>query len=112
MISSLLFSGLLLVQQLSIGSFDPDLQLKTIETDHFHIHYPTTIEDSAFKLANRVEPIYERITQRFHWAPNSKVHVVISDQTDLTNGLSTPNPYNIIYLYATPPRGEHSSRHL
>jgi hypothetical protein len=102
MIQSIALTSLIIIQQ-SFGFFDPDLEWKTISTEHFKIHYHSEIEDSAKKLANRVEPVYDRITDRFEWEPESKVHVVISDQTDSPNGLSSPLPYNIIYLYPPPP---------
>ena len=111
MISFLGILSIVLIQQISFGSYDPDLDWKTIDTEHFYIHYEPDLEASAQNLANRVEPVYRRITKRLQWEPNSKVHVIFTDQTDLANGLSTPIPYNSIYLYPNPPMDDTALDH-
>ncbi|MBN8555540.1 MAG: PD40 domain-containing protein [Deltaproteobacteria bacterium] len=101
-IASQIFS-LALTAQLYLPTFSPRADWKTIETPHFIIHYDSKITEAADRLADRVEPVYQKITKNFQWEPSSKTHIVLSDFTDDANGLSTPIPYNTIYLYAAPP---------
>jgi hypothetical protein len=101
-ILSTLFS-LILTAQVPLPAFNPTLDWETIETEHFLIHYDSQISEGAERLSQRVEPIYRKLTANFQWEPSSKTHLVLCDFTDDSNGLSTPLPYNTIYLYAAPP---------
>lgn len=107
MINSIFFLALSLTSQAQLPAFDPDLSWKTTETEHFYIHYNSELEEAAKRLAVRVEPVYRRLTTKYHWEPSdvwgAKVHIVLVDHTDDSNGMSTPIPYNTVYLYAVPP---------
>jgi hypothetical protein len=104
MISQWIFKFFLVQQAFNLSAdFDHKVEWKTIETEHFYLHYPHSLEDPAYRLSAMVEPIRERLTTKFRWSQADKVHVVLSDFTDESNGLSTPLPYNLIYLYVAPP---------
>jgi hypothetical protein len=82
---------------------DPKLLWKTIETAHFRITYYATEEEIAGHVATLAEGIYERLSPAVGWTPSQKTEVLIADQTDSANGLSTSIPYNTVVLNATAP---------
>ena len=108
-IASLVFS----VVQAANGlpTFDPNVDWQSIETEHFYIHFDPLLAEGALRLSERVEPIYSKLTQKYHHEPDGKIHVILSDISDETNGVSTPLPYNAIYLYATPPHEDSALDH-
>ncbi len=102
---SFLFLAFSLVSQdfANLPEFDHSLDWKTHETEHFLIHYPPSLVEPAARMVEIVEPVHTRLTTKFKWEPSSKVHLVLTDFVDDSNGLATPVPYNAIYLYITPP---------
>ncbi len=100
--------ALALSAQFSFLDFDPHADYRTIQTTHFYIHYDAPSEEQAQRLAARAEFIYERITKKFSYKPFAKTHLVLVDNTDESNGLATPLPYNTIYLMAPPPTDDSS----
>lgn len=86
--------------------YDPDLTWTTRVTPHFYIHYHQGLEGLAERLAGVAEAVYARETPRFGWAPKGRTHVVLTDQTDLANGLTTVVPYDLVVLNATLPDGD------
>ncbi len=93
---------------LGLPAFDPRVEWLTLETRHFYIHYERSIDPIAQRVAGLFEEAHTVLTPRFKWEPSSKVHVVLNDSSDESNGLSTPLPYNAVYLYIAPP-GDTSS---
>ncbi len=83
--------------------YDPRLQWKTTETEHFLIHYHSELASLIPQLAQQAEAIHHQESAFFGWRPASKTHIVLSDRIDIANGMATPLPYNTIYLFATPP---------
>ena len=82
---------------------DPRLVWKTIETAHFRITYYSTEEDVVEHIAALAESIYARLVPAVGWTPSEKTEVLVGDQTDSANGLSTAVPYNTVYLNVTAP---------
>ena len=106
MILTKIFFSFLITQQFPINAADPQLEWKTKTTKHFYIHYESGSEEIASRTAKIAEPIYRRLTQKLRWEPSSPVHVVLNTTSLNANGLSTPIPYNAIYLdVATPDEG-------
>ena len=64
----------------------PDLTWQTIETAHFAVHYHTGAERSAREIARIAESIYVPVTTMYQHEPDSKVHLVIRDHDDYSNG--------------------------
>ena len=91
----------------SAASYDPKLHWKTASTEHFHLNYPETVEQSTVHLsAKYFEEAYSLHTKTFNWKPRGKVEVVLIDNTDEANGLTSILPYNWIILYVVAPRAE------
>lgn len=91
---------------------------KTIETDHFIVHYwqpgDTAGQSESGQLhlgdvAQRVAVLAERahtvLTPALDHIPNEKTIVFLTDDTDNANGFAGVLPRNAITLYATAPGG-------
>jgi len=86
--------------------YAPDLAWRTRTTAHFAIHYHQGLEGFAQKFGDLAEAVYARQTARLHWEPLGRTHVVLSDQTDLANGMATVVPYDTVVLNVPPPDGD------
>ena len=75
---------------LSYGQFQwynhPELEWKTLETEHFKIHYHQGTERSAREAAEVAEYVYKPITDLYDFRPDTKTEIVIKDVDDYSNG--------------------------
>ena len=85
------------------ASIDPSFKFSTIETDHFTIHFHQGLEMSAFRAAEILEDVQNKLTDNFQWTPRDRTQVVLFDNTDFANGRATVLPYNAIYINLSPP---------
>ena len=85
--------------------YDPRLRFRTIRTPHFDIHAHQGEEALARRLAGIAEDVRRRM-QPVLGTPRGRVHVILVDQTDVSNGWATPVPYNTIEVAASPPPPE------
>jgi Tol biopolymer transport system component len=85
--------------------YDPSLRFRSITTPHFVLHYHQGEEAEALRLSLIVERVHADLSARMGHAPKGRTHVVLVDQADDPNGWSTPLPYNLIEITATPPSG-------
>ncbi len=84
------------------GRYDPRLRFRTISTDRFTLYFHQGEEALASRLAVLVEEVAADVDRRLG-PPRGRVHVVLVDQTDQSNGWATVLPYNLIELAAVPP---------
>jgi len=82
---------------------DPTLNWRTIESEHFYIHFASDNEALASKTARVAENAHNKLSPAIGWVPEDKTHLVISDETDLPNGYVIPFPYNRSVLFVVPP---------
>lgn len=64
----------------------PDLSWQTIETAHFAVHFHNGADRSAREIAVIAEGVYGPITKLYQHEPDSKVHLIIRDHDDYSNG--------------------------
>ena len=88
----------------------PNLDWRTISTQHFYIHFNPNTEGFARRIAADAERAYSQLSQQLH-PPRGKIDVVISDDFDASNGSATPFPTNRIIVYANPPVSESALRY-
>lgn len=70
-----------------LGSYNhPELIWKTYETEHFIFHYHNGTERSMLRFADAGERVYKPITQLYNYIPPKKLHVVVADYDDDSNG--------------------------
>lgn len=83
--------------------FDPSFDFSVIETRHFNIYYHQGLEDIARRAAITAEEVDGKLTHLLQWQPEVKTHIVVADNSDFANGMTTVVPYNVIYLQTAPP---------
>ena len=95
----------ILLFALSYGQFQwynhPELEWKTLETDHFKIHYHQGTERSAREAAEVAEYVYTPITNLYDFRPKTKTDIIIKDVDDYSNG-SAYFFENMIEIWAKP----------
>ena len=64
----------------------PELDWFTIDTEHFQVHYHNGANRTAQVVAKIAEDIYEPITSLYDWQPDGKIHFIIKDYEDNSNG--------------------------
>lgn len=76
---------------------------KTIETEHFQITFPKELEAQAQKSAQYFEQAHAALSTELIWSPLNRTHILLVDNSDAANGLTTPVSRFGILLYLTPP---------
>ena len=84
---------------------DPTLQWRTIESPHFVVHYYRSERHDEQEVAHRVaytaERVHEIMVPLMKHEPSSKVHIVVTDDTDGANGSAQIVPRNIMRIFVT-----------
>ena len=118
-LATLLLGAQLSWGQVSVSRMDfarADLQWYALETDHFTVLYHSgasggTSERSAHAVARIAEAIYGPITALYDYEPQGKVHIVLKDYEDYSNGAAYFYD-NKIEIWApaldSPLRGDHA----
>ncbi|MFH0798798.1 MAG: hypothetical protein V2A66_01310 [Pseudomonadota bacterium] len=91
--------------------FDPSLHWQTIQTEHFRVHHPERIGEIAKRTASLLEELYPQVTEKWNWKPWNRTEVILVDNTDDSNGLSSVLPYNWMLIYAVPPQPDSPLAH-
>ena len=87
---------------------DPHLNWLTIQSENFYIHYAEGYERLAQKTANSAEQAHLKLQKKINWQPEDKTHLVVSDETDSSNGYATPIHFNRSVLFMAPPNSANS----
>ena len=64
----------------------PELDWRTIETDHFFVHYHTGAERTGRTIAKIAEEVYGPVTSLYEHKPDQKVSFIVKDVDDISNG--------------------------
>ena len=64
----------------------PELDWKTLESEHFIYHYHKGTEWSVQQVMLVAETVYPHVTGLYKWEPKEKTQVVIQDTDDYANG--------------------------
>ncbi len=64
----------------------PELDWYSIDTKHFQVHYHKGAERTARIVAKVAEEIYWPVTSLYLYEPDGKVHFIIRDHDDYSNG--------------------------
>lgn len=83
--------------------YDPAFHWRTLDTEHFQIHFHDGEEALAQRVAGTAERAHARLTPILGFAPRERTQVVVADDTDDANGMATPLPYDTIRLNGVPP---------
>lgn len=88
--------------------FPPKMEVLTVKTEHFYLHYDKKQPSTAQALLGMMEKVHEKVSRDFKWTPKGRTHVVLMDTSDDSNGLATVFPSNYVLLYVTPPDADSS----
>ncbi|GEM_PF-2140925 len=99
----ILIVGLTCVRpQLSSLQHEPDLEWRTIKSEHFFIHFPIGYESVASKVSTLCEEVYYPISKSLNYYPGP-THVVIQTRTDFPDGVVSNLPWRM-ELFITEPQ--------
>lgn len=99
--ATILFSGLA-IPSVALAYMDPGISWRVLRTPHFEVIYDSQKKALAQTYAVAAEQAYQTLQPIFKEMP-SKTYVVLSDQTDLSNGAATFLPYPMIIVYPVLP---------
>lgn len=91
-------------QAVAVPDALPGQTWRTVQSDAILVHYTEAGRpwaEAALAAALRARGLLAEFTGR---TPRSDIHIVIVPDSDLTNGLATPLPRNLIRIYPLPPR--------
>jgi len=97
----LLLGLLLLARPAAAGSRDQ--KWRTLQTEHFYVHYYNGSEAAAERAALLLERAHDRLTVGLGHAPWLRTHVVMTDGTDEANGVANAVPFPRITAHITAP---------
>ncbi len=98
----LLLSGSSVKAQL-LGAKGASLPMNVVLTPHFRVLHQPYLEGFARYVAAAAELIHDRVIAAVGNDPGI-TYILINDATDLSNGLTIPDPFNFITVHATFPR--------
>ncbi|HET9332959.1 MAG TPA: hypothetical protein VFQ21_05190 [Gemmatimonadota bacterium] len=78
----------------------PTADWRTLETEHFVVHYPIEMAEWTGLMARRLEAIHASVNTEVGFEPERRTTVLVDDPNGQSNGTSF-GP--VIYLYPTPP---------
>jgi hypothetical protein len=82
---------------------DPHLNWRTLQTEHFDIHFAEQYRPHAQTIAGIAERVYVRTTALLDWRPRRRTQLVLLDSADFANGFATPVPFNLSGIFLSPP---------
>src|SRR5262245_29825695 len=91
----------------TLSGQSPAAAWRTIETEHFRVHFPAPFEGWARRAAASIEGIHARVTEFVGYKPDRPIDVVVEDPAAEANGAAFPfldRPY--IVLWTSPPEAE------
>ena len=81
----------------------PTVYWRTIETEHFRIHFYEAERHLAERATFLAERAHASLTKYLDWLPRGRIDITITDATDSSNGFASSLPSNYIYAYGVPP---------
>lgn len=73
---------------------------RTVQTEHYRVHYPIPLEAFALFAAERLDGIRERVSEEVGYAPPQLVDVLVIDPLSDANGMALPllgRPRMVLY---------------
>lgn len=84
-------------------SFEPGIEWKTIESEHFRVNYPPGLEQLGRRVLAYAEDAHKKVAPYMGVKPYEKTEVVCFDTYDDTNANASNYPHNRIMLNLHPP---------
>ncbi|HEY0971338.1 MAG TPA: hypothetical protein VGE02_10275 [Gemmatimonadales bacterium] len=91
----------------------PQLEWRTLETEHFTFHFPASMAPWTREVATRMEGVHEAVAALVGHVPERRVTVMVEDPSNVSNGFALPfRDRPTIFLWPTPPDPTSSLSHL
>ena len=87
----------------------PNEQWRTIDTPHFHVHFPAALEPLARRAGASAERAYANLARDFK-APRGSIDLALTDQGDFSNGFAYVSPSPRVIIYVRPPVNDRTLR--
>jgi len=87
----------------TLARSDPSLRWRTLHSKHFALHYYQGEEPLAREFLGLAEEAHDRLARDFGFELATEGQLVLVDDADSANGLTTVAPYNFIIFYAYVP---------
>lgn len=81
-----IFWGIAFGQSQEISFNHPELSWYSFETEHFVVHFHNGTERTARRVAQIAESLYDPLTSLYGYVPDTKIHWIIRDHDDESNG--------------------------
>ena len=81
---------------------DPRGPYRTLSTPHLKVHFPAHLDSLARLSAVHAERAYEQLSRELA-APRGVIDLLLTDNTDVSNGYAQVFPSNRVVVYAVPP---------
>ncbi len=85
------------------ASAHPQETWRTLETEHFDIHFPDGGYEVALRAAGYLETAHQSLAPLLGHRPRLRTQVVLSDDVDFANGSARVVPYPLVRGYMAPP---------
>lgn len=74
----------------------PEIEWKTVATDHFLIHYYDKTECGVYATFKIAEEVYSSMERIYGFKPRAKINIALADYDDYSNGLAAWTQDNIM----------------
>jgi hypothetical protein len=81
----------------------PGDRFRTFDTPHFRVVYGEGLHELAERAAAHAEEAHRILRERFFPAPDVPIELLVTDHSDLSNGLASSTPLPRVVLWARPP---------
>ena len=82
---------------------DPSLRWRTLESQHFSVHFAEQHRAQARTVTEVAEAVYPRISRMLDWRLEPPIHLVLLDSADFANGFASPLPFSYSAIFLSPP---------
>ena len=100
---ALILAAALVVPEAASANGIETEEWRTIETEHFEIHYHEGVAAIAPEVAEMCEQAHLVLAPLFDYEPAGRTQVVLLDEADAANGSATVLPKNLMRLFGMPP---------
>lgn len=83
----------------------PSADWRTVETEHFRVHYPHRYEAWALRAAERLEPIHAAVSEEVGFTPPQRIDVLVMNPIAEPNGMAWPLLDTPRIIFFTEPPG-------
>jgi hypothetical protein len=98
----LLSAACLLPPATSSAQVKPTGDWRTLDTQHFRVHFLPELKELAARTAQNAEIAYARLSAELV-PPSGMIDIVVADNVDFSNGYAQVFPTNRMVIYARPP---------